>query len=104
MRCAILGAVSIERAEAMIELSFFKCDVPYQGVPEDQYEFVEECWMKCNIKATLYYREPPNIINIAQIKHKCLFSFYPIFVSFSYETSHLEKQANQLYYEDTKKE
>ena len=49
-------------------------------------------------------RKPPNIISISQIKYKCLFSFYPIFASFSYETSHLENRSSKVYYEDTKKE
>ena len=38
--------------------------------------------------------KPPNIISIAHRLWKCLFSFYQKSISFSYETSHLEKLGN----------
>ena len=47
---------------------------------------------------------PPNINIIPYRISACPSAFYPIFISFSYGTSHLAKSATQSYHKDTKKE
>jgi hypothetical protein len=48
--------------------------------------------------------KPPNINIIPYPQYTCPYSLSPTFCSISYGTSHLEKLANWMYYEDTKKE